>query len=81
MVAKFRIEVIMTENQAAIGLAMSVLVAYYIATYWRTLVFLVAVLVISVFGFGLLMLAQVIHGGSLTPGDHFVKTETTSHQR
>ncbi|MEV5964425.1 hypothetical protein AB0L70_21820 [Kribbella sp. NPDC051952] len=64
----------------AVALMLIIIVAYYIASYWRKLVFLLAVVVISVFGFGVFMLAQVFHGEPSTPDDQIVKTETTTHQ-
>ncbi|WP_410787340.1 hypothetical protein [Kribbella sp. C-35] len=65
----------------AVALILIVIVAYNIACYWRKLVFLLAVLVISFCGFGIYALAQTLRGEPPTPGDEFVKTETASYQR
>ncbi|TCC05141.1 hypothetical protein [Kribbella soli] len=58
-----------------------IVIAYYLASCWRQLVFLLAVVVISIFGFGIFMLDQLLNGEPPTQGDQFVKTETNSHQR
>ena len=65
----------------AVALMFIVIIAYYLVSCWRKLVFLLAVVVISVFGFGIFMLAEMLNSEPPTQGDQFVKTETTSHQR
>ena len=65
----------------AVALMFIIFIAYYLVSCWRKLVFLLAVIVISVFGFGIFMLAQIFNSEPPTQGDQFVKTETTSHQR
>ena len=70
----------MAGNQA-VALMFIIFIAYYLVSCWRQLFFLLAVVVISVFGFGIFMLAQMFNGEPPTQGDQFVKTEITSHQR
>ncbi|MGW6196675.1 hypothetical protein ACWF0M_11070 [Kribbella sp. NPDC055110] len=66
----------------AVALMFIIFIAYYLVSCWRKLVFLLAVIVISVFGFGIFMLAELFNGEPPpTQGDQFVKTGTTSQQR
>ncbi|MEV6268698.1 hypothetical protein AB0L64_16095 [Kribbella sp. NPDC051936] len=70
----------MTESQG-VALLFFIVLAYYIVSRWRELVFLLAVIVLSVFGFGMFMLAQMFNGEPPTQGGQVVRTETTSHPR
>ncbi|MGW7679681.1 hypothetical protein ACWGID_03015 [Kribbella sp. NPDC054772] len=64
--------------QQAVALMLIVVAAYYVASYWRKLMLLLAVLVISVFGFGVYTLALTFNSEAI-PGK-VVQIETTSYQ-
>lgn len=70
----------MTESQG-VALLFFIVLAYYIVSRWRELVFLLAVIVLSVFGFGMFMLAQMFNGEPPIQGGQVVRTETTSDPR
>jgi len=70
----------MTESQG-VALLFFIVLAYYIVSRWRELVFLLAVIVLSVFGFGMFMLAQMFNGEPPAQGGQVVRTETTSDPR
>ncbi|MET9272447.1 hypothetical protein [Kribbella sp. NPDC003557] len=71
----------MAESQA-VALVFIVVIAYYLVSYWRKLIAFLAVVLLSVFGFGIFTLAQIVKGDDPpTDGDQVVKTETTTHPR